>query len=143
MYLIMISVLNLPFNQLIGIEPALVDSGYQLILADKQCYTNHLGTVHASALLSLAEAVTGHFLNHRFGNEGTFIPVVRRLNAEFSKPAKGAVYAKVDVSEEEVNQWLFLIRNKKRFIIAISFEVHNEEKQTVLSGKAEWFITKI
>jgi hypothetical protein len=130
-------------NQLIGIQLAPVDSGYQLMLPDEKRYTNHVNTLHASALLSLAEAATGHYLSYRFSEEKSFLPIVRRLNAEFSKPAVGSVFANVDVYEEEMKEWLYRIKNKKRFILTVPFELHNKEKETVMSGEAEWFISKI
>ena len=48
---------DLPFNQLIGITAAEKDDG-MLCLPNDVRYTNHLGTVHASALLALAEATS-------------------------------------------------------------------------------------
>src|SRR5712692_3405735 len=46
----------LPFNRLLGLEPAPSGSGFLVSLPDGPQYTNHLGTVHASALLAAAEA---------------------------------------------------------------------------------------
>ena len=51
---------DLPFNWLIDIKLS-ADTAYLLSLDDKENDTNHLGTVHASALFSLAEATSGHF----------------------------------------------------------------------------------
>ena len=45
-------VTELPFNRLIGLEAAPSQSGFLVSLPDRSQYTNHLGTVHASALLA-------------------------------------------------------------------------------------------
>jgi hypothetical protein len=50
----------LPFNKLIGLEPAGPDC--MVGLPEGPQYLNHLGTVHASALLAVAEAGSGEFL---------------------------------------------------------------------------------
>ena len=47
-------VTRLPFNRLIGLEAADIDSGFLVTLPEGDQYTNHLGTVHAAALLAVA-----------------------------------------------------------------------------------------
>ena len=89
------SVTELPFNKFIGIEPA-DDSAQILRLPSGGQYLNHLGTVHASALLALAEASSGEFLLHHFGSGSGVIPVVRWIEAKFRKPANGAVASSAD-----------------------------------------------
>jgi acyl-coenzyme A thioesterase PaaI-like protein len=55
-------VISLPFNRLIGLEAGSPESGFLLSLPAGVQYTNHLGTVHASALFAVAEAASGVFL---------------------------------------------------------------------------------
>ena len=62
------SVLTLPFNSFLGLEPA-SEPGQLLRLPADPKYLNHLGTVHASALLALAEASSGEFLFRHFGSK--------------------------------------------------------------------------
>src|SRR5262245_23280331 len=54
-----VDVTRLPFNALIGLEPASPESGCLVYLPADPKYANHLGTVHASALLAVAEAGSG------------------------------------------------------------------------------------
>jgi hypothetical protein len=49
-------VAQLPFNRLVGLESAAGDSGFLVCLPDGPQYANHLGTVHASAQIAVAEA---------------------------------------------------------------------------------------
>ncbi len=95
-------VTQLPFNRLIGLEPVAPDSGFLVRLPDGAQYTNHLGTVHASALLAVAEAGSGIFLLRHLGSGEGFIPVVRRLEAKFRRPASGPVSARAAVDPAEV-----------------------------------------
>lgn len=72
-------VTQIPFNHFLGIQQAAQDSGCLLELGDSPSYTNHLGTVHASVQLALAEASSGEFLLRtlpEFGNQ--VLAVVRR-----------------------------------------------------------------
>jgi hypothetical protein len=89
-----VSVTELPFNSLLGIQIA-TDSAHLLKLPAGGQYLNHLGTVHASAQLALAEASSGEFLLRHFRSTEGIVPVVRRLEAKFRKPANGVVTSTV------------------------------------------------
>ncbi|MGV3721038.1 MAG: PaaI family thioesterase [Actinomycetota bacterium] len=78
----------LPFNQLVGLEAASPESGFLVTLPAGPEHGNHLGTVHASALLAVAEAGSGAFLVRHLGDADGLVPVVRRLDAKFRKPAE-------------------------------------------------------
>jgi acyl-coenzyme A thioesterase PaaI-like protein len=87
-------IVSLPFNQLVGITHS-GNKGSVLSLPNDLRYTNHLGTVHAAALLALAEATSGEYLIRELKSIGfEVVPVVRRLEAKFRKPAVGAVFSK-------------------------------------------------
>src|SRR3954471_23758633 len=98
-------VTQLPFNRLIGLEPAAPGSGFLVSLPDSPQYANHLGTVHAVALLAVAEAGAGAFLVREFGRPDGVVAVVRRLEAKFRKPARGRVAARAAVAAEVLARW--------------------------------------
>src|SRR5258708_25602687 len=81
----------LPFSRLIGLERCAPDSGFLLSLPGTSQYHNHLGTVHAGALLALAESASGEFLLREFGPHQELVAVVRRMEAKFRQPAHGRV----------------------------------------------------
>jgi hypothetical protein len=85
----MISVIELPFNQHLGIQIANDPSKVLKLPAGGQ-YLNHPGTVHASAQLALAEASSGEFLLRAMGDMQGIVPVVRRLESKFRKPSPSA-----------------------------------------------------
>lgn len=55
-------VTQLPLNRLLGLESAPARSEFLVSLPDGPQYTNHIGTVHAIALLAVAEAGSAAFL---------------------------------------------------------------------------------
>jgi hypothetical protein len=77
------------FNSFVGIQVT-SESGQLLRLPAVEQYLNHLGTVHASAQLALAEASSGEFLLRHFGSSEGLVPIVRRVEAKFRKPAMAA-----------------------------------------------------
>jgi acyl-coenzyme A thioesterase PaaI-like protein len=135
------SVTELPFNRLLGLEQ-LSDSTGRLRLPAGMQYLNHLGTVHASALLALAEAASGEFLLRHFGSTDGIVPVVRRLESKFRKPAHGAVTATATASADALAQLEPSLSTKGRALISITVELHDETDAHVLSASVDWFIAK-
>ncbi|MEP6670410.1 MAG: DUF4442 domain-containing protein [Chthoniobacter sp.] len=136
------SVTELPFNQFIGLQPA--DSPEKLLqLPAGEQYGNHLGTVHASALLALAEASSGEFLLRHFGSSEGVVPVVRRLEAKFRKPANGSVTSVASAAPEALTQLNTDLAARGRALITISVELHDASGAHALSATVEWFIQRL
>ncbi|WP_395749834.1 PaaI family thioesterase [Prosthecobacter sp.] len=136
------SVTSLPFNTFLGLEPApSSDPAHLLRLPAGPQYLNHLGTVHASAQLALAEASSGEFLLRAFGPDSGVIPVVRRLESKFRKPANGPLISTVTTPPEVLDQLRADLAAKSRAIVSITVELHDESGAHTLSATVEWFIT--
>ena len=138
---LMNSVIELPFNQHVGLQIA-DDPAKVLQLPAGPQYLNHLGTVHASAQLALAEASSGEFLLRAIGVLAGIMPVVRRLESKFRKPANGRVTSTVSLPAgiESVNHEL---STKGRAIVSVVVELHDESGAHTLSASVEWFITRL
>lgn len=136
------SVTELPFNRFLGLESA-TDPAHLLRLPSGPQYLNHLGTVHASAQLALAEATSGEFLLRAFSPGSGVIPVVRRLESKFRKPAHGSLTSTVTTPPEALDQLRADLAAKGRAIISITVELHDESGTHTLSATVEWFLTKL
>lgn len=132
----------IPFNQHVGLEAAPPESGFLLALPDHGRYANHLGTVHAGALLTLAEAASGEFLARRFPDPGQVVPVVRRLEAKFRRPGGGRLQARARVTEQQVAAWGEQLRARGRLSLSLPMEVVDAGGEVVMSALVEWFITR-
>jgi acyl-coenzyme A thioesterase PaaI-like protein len=137
-----VDVTQLPFNRLVGLEPAAADSGFLVTLPTGPQHANHLGTIHAGALLAVAEAGSAAFLASRLGDPAGFVPVVRRLDARFRKPAAGRVSARAAVPGEEVARWAAELASRGRVSAAVPVEVVDGAGIVVLSATVEWFIAR-
>ncbi len=136
------SVTELPFNTFLGIEKASEEPQLLRLPAGAQ-YLNHLGTVHASAQLALAEASSGEFLLRALGSVSGILPVVRRLESKFRKPAQGAVTSTVSTPPDILEQLRIDLAAKGRGMVSISVELHDESGAHTLSATIEWFITRV
>ena len=133
------SVTELPFNRFLGIEAA--SHPTQLLrLPEGAQYLNHLGTVHASAQLALAEASSGEFLLRALGADSGVIPVVRRLESKFRKPAHGAVTSTVSTPPEVIEQLRAELKAKGRALVSVAVDLHDNAGVHTLSATVEWFI---
>ena len=135
-------VTQLPFNQFVGIQTAVVPDRLLCLPAGAQ-YLNHLGTVHASAQLALVEASSGEFLVRALGEVVGIVPVVRRLECKFRKPAHGALTSTAEVEPGAMDALQADLAGKGRALIGVKVEVHDEEGTHVLSATVDWFITRM
>jgi acyl-coenzyme A thioesterase PaaI-like protein len=136
------SVTELPFNSFLGLQIA-SEPSQLLRLPSGEQYLNHLGAVHASAQLALAEASSGEFLLKHFGSTDGLAPVVRRLEAKFRKPANGAVTSTATATPESLAQLDAELASKGRSLIPITVELHDESGVHSLSATVEWFIQRV
>ncbi|WP_437556224.1 PaaI family thioesterase [Acidithiobacillus sulfuriphilus] len=132
---------QLPFNQLIGLELVGPENGFLVSLPESPKYANHLGTVHGSALLAVAEAGSGEFLLRNFGHIKGFIPVVRKIEAKFRKPAAGRVSSRCSLAEDVVVGWATELASRGRLSASIPIEVVDSKGILVVSAVVEWFIS--
>lgn len=136
------SVTELPFNTFLGLRPATA-AGRLLQLPAGGQYRNHLGTVHASALLALAEASSGEFLLRHFGSATGVVPVVRHIEAKFRKPAHGVVSSSAAVPAEALAQLDTDLAAKGRALVPVTVDLYDEAGTHALSATVEWFIQRI
>jgi acyl-coenzyme A thioesterase PaaI-like protein len=136
------NVIDLPFNRLIGLERAAPESGFLLSLPTSARHHNHLETVHASALLALAEAASGEFLLRQYGSVPGLVPVVRRLEAKFHKPARGRLSARATAAAVALAELAASLQTRGRGLVRITVEVVDEGGVVVLWALVQWFITK-
>lgn len=106
-------------------------------------YTNHLGTVHAGAMLALAEASSGEYLLREFGTlPFPVLPVVRRVEAKFRKPARGAIHSRVRVAPTDRDGFLQTLGERGRALLEVHVDVHDEQGTQVLTTMVEWFVAR-
>jgi hypothetical protein len=90
----------------------------------------------------VAEAGSGAFLLQRLGEATGFVPIVRRLEAKFRKPAHGRVSARCPVEGAEVERWSAELAARGRVLVPVAVEVVDSAGVVVLSAVVEWFIAR-
>jgi acyl-coenzyme A thioesterase PaaI-like protein len=132
---------NIPFAQLIRLKHS--QSGYVFELLAHDEYTNHLGTVAAAAQFSLAEFASGQCLLDTFPDlQQSIIPMLRKSDVKFRKPAFGRIRAKATLDEKIVEQIRNELSVRNRTICHIRVDVVNDDEEIVMSGNYEWFLQR-
>jgi len=134
-------VLQLPFNNFIGLKKS-DKSEYLLMLEDRPEYRNHLNTVHASALFALAEASSGLFLLNEFSELTDIVPVVRKVEIKYRKPAAGSVFSKVKFQELGKKEILNMLNQRGRVLLTVEVSLFDGAGIQLMQSIFEWFITK-
>jgi len=134
---------EVPFNRFLGIQPS-ARAGYILELADKDYLLNHLGILHAGALYSLAEATSGEFLLRVFhSSELKIIPVVRKADIKYSRPAESAVYSIADFVESSVEEVCAGLEERGKVIIDVKVSLCNETDERIAVSTIQWFLALV
>lgn len=135
-------VLEIPFNEFLGIKKADSGSGFIFKLEPRNEYFNHLATVHASALFALAEASSGEFLLSQFKDcELVIIPVVRKVEVKYSKPASGSVFSNAALVDSTVPDVIDALKTKKRVIVQVKVDLYGAANEKLSTSVFDWFLT--
>ncbi len=109
-------------------------------LAESTRLTNHLGTVHASAQLALAEATSGQILISYFVESAEeTLAIVRRVEAKFKSPLHGRILSRSSVTDETLAAFAETLATKSRAFVSIQVEVLDESESLGLVATVEWF----
>jgi hypothetical protein len=88
----------------------------------------------------LAEASSGEFLLRSLGGTDGIVPVVRRLEAKFRKPANGVITSAASVADHALDELRAGLAGKGRGLISVNVELHDDSGAHVLCATVEWFI---
>ncbi len=135
-------IIDLPFNKLIGLSNS-NDDGYILKLNEDIKYTNHIGTVHASALYALAEGTCGEFLLTNFPEyKEVLVPVVRKAALKYNKPAIGRISSTAIITDDTKENIKEQLSSRNRAIIKIKVDLVDTNKVNVMTADFEWYVSR-
>jgi acyl-coenzyme A thioesterase PaaI-like protein len=134
---------EVPFNRSLGIQPSSKD-GYILEMGYDKKLSNHLGTLHAGALFTLAEAASGEFLLRQFLHTALeIIPVVRKVEIKYSRPVESTVYARADFAERSADAVLRALKEKRKAMAEVKVMLYNEAHERTAVSKVVWFLALV
>ena len=131
-------IIKIPFIKKVGVEK---NQEGNLTLDFDESNQNHLQTIHASALFTLAESASGEALQIQFpGLVGKVAPVVRDSKIKFKMPAVKPVTAFPSITDESISKFKEQFEKKGRSSITVDVTVKDLEENIVCTGAFNWFV---
>ncbi|MFW6374694.1 MAG: PaaI family thioesterase [Thermodesulfobacteriota bacterium] len=92
---------KIPFVERMGLRVLALRRGYVKLAAPYEGNENHIGTLYAGALFTLAEIPGGALFLTSFDAE-RFYPVVKEMTLRFLKPAITEVTVELSLADEDI-----------------------------------------
>jgi uncharacterized protein (TIGR00369 family) len=133
-----------PFARLIGLELVEVGDGVaKARLVQRPEISNHIGSLHAGALFTLAETASGAAVAGAFLEMiGTIRPVAAEASISYLKLARGEVSCVARTAEpgDELRRRL---RADGKVVFEVGVEVTREDGQRVAATSVSWHVRLI
>ncbi len=126
---------NIEFIKHLGIK----QEGNSLTLEPREELLNHLGSIHAGALFTLAESQSGLTLIEGFGKVNVKA-LLRSSSIKYRAEATSKLTAIGSINPKDIKKFNTQLNNKGRALIDVAVKVLNSEKHTVLTATFNWFI---
>ncbi len=135
---------DLAYNRVLGILDAPAGADHLLELPFIPLVHNHLGTMHAAAQFSLAEAASAECLQRRYGAAiGPVFAVVRGVDVKYRRPATGDLLAYGRPDDATAASLLTELAERGRTNAVILIDLKDRTGTLTFHGKFEWFISRV
>ena len=125
---------KIPFVKLLDIK-----QNKTLELEFKEPFTNHLGSMHAGALYTLAESQSGAFLQEHFSHIKNAMPILRGGEIKYKKEAKSTISAIATSNKESLEKFENTLTKRGKALITINVELYSNN-ELIATAKFSWFV---
>lgn len=133
-----------PFAAHVGVALGEIGPGQaSATLEQSRSTSNHIATMHAGALFTLAEAASGAAMAGLFLERlASLRPVAASATIDFARPAKGTITARAAVDGEKAALLAALdAEGKVRFAVKVSIE--DAEGREVARMSVDWHVSAL
>lgn len=133
----------IPFNQHVGLKVVEVAEGKGVVeLPDDDNLKNHVGSQHAGALFSAAEAASGAAFVGAFAEHlGGITPLAEKAEISYRKLAKGPITAIGTLGEDKA-ALLGTLESEGRVRFPVEVELTNDDGEAVATMTVGWYVKK-
>lgn len=101
-------------------------------IKNKKPVQNHIGSLHAVAMMMLAESATGAIVG--LNVPANAIPVIKRMEVDYKKRAKGTMRAEAMLTQEQIE----MIQTEEKGEVDVAVTVTDEENKEPIFVRAIW-----
>lgn len=117
-----------------GFRARVLERGHVVCEMPLQGNKNHIGTMYAGALFTLAEVPGGALYLTTFDTK-KFIPIVTEMSIKFVKPAKGTISIEINMSDERIAELEAEAEAHGKAVFELEGELKNAEGEVVAISK--------
>ena len=127
-----------PFIERVGLELLLSERGRAVLRLPSEPNINHVGTVYAAALVTLAEVPGGALFLSAFDVE-RFYPIVGDLSIRFRRPATTSVLVDGRMSDDEIDRVTSELEEAGKSKWVLEQQLIDEKGVVVATTEATYF----
>ena len=113
--------------------------GNILTLEPKKELLNHIGSIHAGAIFTLAESQSGLSLIEQFGKTDVKA-LLRSSSIKYKAEAKGKIKATGFIEPKNIEKFTTQLEKKGRALIDVEVEVLDLNNNTIAVATFSWFV---
>ena len=132
---------NLPIYEYMDLRIESASNGiYRCMVPMIENNMNHFRTIHAALQWAAAEVLGGLVWTLSKPEEGDFVPVVRRFEIDFERPAFGDIVAETRFPKDQSDTMRSELKSKGRYDFVLESEIRNLDEETLAVGKGFYAI---
>lgn len=130
-----------PFAAFLGLDIARIGEGESVvILPERAELTNHVGSQHAGALFTVAEAASGAAFLGAFAERlAEVTPLARSAEIAYEKIAKGPIEAKARLGVDR-DEALALLDSEGKVVFPCEIELTDASGTRVATATVQWHV---
>ncbi|WP_288107952.1 DUF4442 domain-containing protein [Limnobacter sp.] len=103
-----------------------------VVIKNRKYVQNHIGTVHAVAMIMIAESATGALVG--LNVSGNAVPVIKRMEVDYRKRASGDMRAEAMLTSEQIT----MMQTEERGEVDVAVTITDAENKEPIFVRAVW-----
>ena len=133
------SIADIPFV----VHTGIMCDGARVTLTPRAELANHLGTLHAGAIYTLAESESGRYLRDRYADmRADIVPLLRTSQMRYKKPIDTPATATASLLPAEAMRFEKMFAKKGRGSVSVIVEVLDASGDLCATGEFVWYVQK-
>jgi acyl-coenzyme A thioesterase PaaI-like protein len=133
---------TVPFSQLIGLQTCHDGSSTMVSLTADDRHHNHVGTVHAAVLFSVAEAASAQAMLDSFPDlSGASVALLRTASVKYHRAGRTRLEGFASIDADAAARFRSRIERKGAASLEVVAGVR-EQNEELISGRFCWFVKR-
>ena len=133
---------KIDFVKRMGLKAEVLERGHVELLAPAAGNQNHIGSMYAGALFTLAEIPGGALFLTSF-NTQRFYPVLKGMNVDFKRPALGDIRVTASLSDAEIQRIEQQAESEGKAPYTLTLELKDAQGAVVAISQGQYQLRQI